>query len=116
MSRLKRPAPPATPPAGIPSELFDRRHDYWRENESADYWRTINGLPRTVPITIRAQPMPHDPPGVNFGKGGRIRHHRAVSDWARANGYTRHDRPGWVDWHRLRDVGLLTPTSDGRVS
>jgi len=116
MARIKRTAQPA-PPAGIPPELLDPRHDVWRENESTDYWRAVAGLPGTPPVTtIRAQPMPGDPPSPNFGKGGRVRHHRAVSDWARANGYTRTDHPGWVDYRRLRELGLLTPIIDGRVS
>jgi hypothetical protein len=33
-------------------------------------------------------------------------HRLALLRWATANGYTRQDYPGMIDWHRLRTAGL----------
>lgn len=101
MSRLKRPEAVPLPAGGVPAELLDWRHPVWADNQSVAWWRRLNGLPQTAPMNIVLKPAEGDPPGLNFGRGGRIRHHRAASDWAGVYNITRPDHPTWVDHRRL---------------
>jgi len=103
MARL-RPSEALPAPPSVPPELLDPRHPVWTDNQSVGRWRRLHGLPQTVPLNIVFKPAEGDPPGLNFGRGGRMRHHQAANDWARVHNITTPDHPTWIDYRRLRDL------------
>lgn len=104
MARLRQAEALPAPTGGVPAELLDWRHPVWSDSRSVARWRAANGVPRTLPFNVEFVPLPGEPGDAGVHRGGRIRHHRAASGWALANGIVTAGI-GWpprVDHRRLR--------------
>lgn len=106
MARLRQAEALPAPTGGVPAELLDRRHSTWSDSRSVARWRTANGLPPTPPFRVEFAPLPGEPDDAGVHRGGRIRHHRAASDWALAHGIVTAaiTWPPRVDHRRLREL------------
>lgn len=102
MARLRQAEGLPAPTGGVPVELLDQHHPVWSDSRSVARWRTANGLPPCPPFDVQFIPLPGEPAYAGVNRAGRIRHHRAASDWARVHNITRPDHPTWVDHRRLR--------------
>jgi len=102
MARLRQAEALPAPTGGVPAELLDQRHPVWSSSSAVARWRSANGVPACQPFNVVFLPLPGEPDDAGVHRGGRIRHHRAASDWARVHNITRPDHPTWVDHRRLR--------------
>ena len=87
----RRRKPPPDPTGAVPVQLRSRLDPTWRNVEVARE-RFPAWCPD--PETVRPWELEH-----------RL-HALTLRAWALANGYTRADYPGMLDWHRLRAAGL----------
>jgi hypothetical protein len=87
----------------VPPELLDRSHPAWADDDSYRAWMVSHGL--NPDVGVRLQFLNPQPGWSSWHPLKRRRY--AMQEWAVAAGIVQEGRPGFPDWHRLRDMGLF---------